>query len=125
MTQTRMPPASVQGGQMAGTSVTWQTLRELAEFRAARGCAISFYLDLDPRQAPTAADLDTRTRALIDEAHKRAEVLRDRRTHEQQASVRTGLDRIQRYFDEEFSREAVRGVAVFAAPSDNLFRPLL
>jgi peptide chain release factor subunit 1 len=110
---------------MAGTSVTWQTLRELAEFRAARGCAISFYLDLDPRQAPTAADVDTRTRALIDEAHKRAEVLRDRRTHEQQASVRTGLDRIQRYFDEEFSREAVRGVAVFAAPSDNLFRPLL
>jgi peptide chain release factor subunit 1 len=108
---------------MAG--VTWETLRELAGFRARTGCAISFYLDLDPRSTPTAAELDTRTRALLDEAHKRAEASRDRRTHEQQASVRAGLERIERYFESEFTREGVRGVAVFAATSENFFRPLL
>lgn len=110
---------------MAGTTVTWEVLRELAGFRAARGCAVSFYLDLDPRATPTAAELDTRTRALIDEAHKGAEAVRDRRTHEQQGSVRAGLERVQRYFDSEFSREGVRGVAVFVATADDLFRPVL
>src|SRR5690348_14265633 len=103
MPQTRMPPASVEGGQMAGTRVSWETLRELAGFRARTGCAISFYLDLDPRQTPTAAEVDTRTRALVDEARKRAEVVRERRTHDQQASVREGLDRIHRYFESEFA----------------------
>jgi peptide chain release factor subunit 1 len=118
MTQTRTPTASVQG-------VTWEALRELAGLRAAEGCAISFYLDLNPRQTPTAVELDTRTRALIDEAHKRAEAARDRQTHRQQASVRSGLARIQRYFDSEFSREGVRGVAIFVATEDDLFMPLL
>src|SRR5579871_5451112 len=117
-----MPPASVEGGQMGGASVTWEMLRELAGFRARTGCAISLYLDLDPRSAPTAAELDTRTRALLDEAHKRAEALRDRRSHEQQASVRTGLERIRQYFESEFSREGMRAVAVFAATSEGFFR---
>ena len=29
-------------------TVTWDVLRELAEFRAEKGCAISLYVDLDP-----------------------------------------------------------------------------
>jgi len=109
---------------MTGTSVSWETLRELAAFRARAGCAVSFYLDLDPRVTPTAADAQTRTRALVDEAHKRAEATRERRSHAQQLSVRQGLDRIQRYFEDEFDREGVRGVAVFAATKDDLWRPL-
>ena len=36
-------------------TVTWDRLRELAEFRAEKGCAISLYLDLDPSIVPTAA----------------------------------------------------------------------
>lgn len=109
---------------MAGTQVTWDTLRDLAGFRARAGCAVSFYLDLDPHVTPTAAELHTRTRALLDEAHKSAEAVRDRRTHEQQASVRDGLQRIQQYFETEFTREGVRGVAVFVATADGLFRSL-
>ena len=35
-------------------TVSWDGLRELAEFRAEKGCAISFYLDLDPKTTPTA-----------------------------------------------------------------------
>ena len=37
---------------MAGT-LTWEQLRELAGFRAGKGCAISLYLSLDPSDAPT------------------------------------------------------------------------
>jgi len=109
---------------MAGTSVSWEMLRELAAFRARTGCAVSFYLDLDPHVTPTAAAAQTRTRALVDEAHKRAEATRVQRSHEQHASIRAGLDRIRRYFDDEFDREGVRGVAVFAATKDDLWRPL-
>ncbi|HLY94481.1 MAG TPA: hypothetical protein VKP14_06510, partial [Gaiellaceae bacterium] len=89
---------------MARTSVSWEALRELAAFRARTGCAVSFYLDLDPHVTPTVAAAQTRTRALIDEAHKRAESTRSRRSHQQQASIRAGLERIQRYFDGEFER---------------------
>src|SRR5438105_8493688 len=124
MPLTRMPPRRTLGGEMASTSVSWETLRELAAFRARTGCAVSLYLDLDPHVTPTAAAAGTRTRALIDEAHKRAEATRLQRSHEQQASIRDGLDRIQGYFDDEFDREGVRGVAVFAATKDDLWRPL-
>ena len=44
---------------MAGT-VTWSLLRELAGFRAEKGCAISLYLNLDPSDVPTAGDAQTR-----------------------------------------------------------------
>ena len=37
-------------------TVTWDGLRELAEFRAESGCAISLYLNLDPSLSPTAGD---------------------------------------------------------------------
>ena len=36
-------------------TVTWSLLRELAGFRAEKGCAISLYLNLDPSEVPTAA----------------------------------------------------------------------
>src|SRR5579859_3801832 len=123
MPLTRMPPGRALGGETAGMSVSWETLRELAAFRARTGCAVSFYLDLDPHVTPTAAAAQTRTRALIDEAHKRAEGTRSKRGHEQQASIRAGLQRIERYFDGEFEREGVRGVAVFVAAEDDLWRP--
>ena len=109
---------------MAGLSVNWETLRRLAAFRAANGCSVSFYLDLDPHVSPTAADAQTRTRALLDAAERRAEAARDRRSHEEQTSIREGLERIRRYFDGEFVREGVRGLAVFVAAHDDLWQPL-
>src|SRR5918994_986414 len=49
-------------------TVTWDALRELAEFRAETGCAISFYLNLDPSLSPTAGDADTRVSSLLAQA---------------------------------------------------------
>src|SRR5262245_29891201 len=116
--QTVMPQTRAQ------PVVDWNALRDLAGFRTQNGSALSFYLGLDPRVSPTAADVQTRTRALIDEARKLAEAARDRWTHEQRQSVREGLDRIEHYFRDEFDREGVHGVAVFVAPHDDLWLPL-
>lgn len=107
------------------TGVTWEAVRELAGFRAARGCALSFYVDLDPSVAPTQVDAHTHLRALVDEARKRAYMRREQLTHEQQASVREGLAQMQLWFDAEFRREGVRGLALFAAARDGLWRPLM
>ena len=40
-------------------SVSWDSLRELANFQVENGCAISLYLDLDPSITPTAGDVQT------------------------------------------------------------------
>src|SRR4249920_3198159 len=62
---------------MAAT-VSWEGLRELAGFRAANGCAITFYLGLDPSVAPTASDADVRVARRRRHAGVEPEVERDR-----------------------------------------------
>ena len=54
-------------------TVTWDGLRELAEFQAEKGCAISLYVDLDPSIAPTAGDADARVSSLLAEGERQAE----------------------------------------------------
>ena len=54
---------------MAGT-VTWSLLRELAGFRAEKGCAISLYLNLDPSDVPTAGDAQTRMNSMLHAADR-------------------------------------------------------
>lgn len=107
---------------MAST-VAWNSLRELASFRGEKGCAISFYLDLDPRTTPTAGDTASRVNSLLDEAGRltfRPESL----GHDQRQGLRDDLQRIRRYYEEEFSREGIRGLAVFCAGLDNFWRTL-
>src|SRR5215211_6818594 len=108
-------------------AVTWDDLRALATFEAQDGCTISLYVDLDPSVAPTAADAATRVNSLLDEAAKSEAALRRDLTHVQRASIRDDLDRIRRFYAEEFVREGARGLAIFAAGLDNLWRamPLL
>ncbi|MGH2933302.1 MAG: Vms1/Ankzf1 family peptidyl-tRNA hydrolase [Gaiellaceae bacterium] len=102
-------------------TITWEELRELAAFRAVRGCAVSLYVDLDPSTAPTAADVDARVNALLDEAEKQAG--RSARTldHEGRTGLRGDLERIRQWFGTEFDRDGVHGVAAFADGVDNLW----
>ena len=72
---------------MAST-VSWDSLRDLAGFRAQNGCAISLYLDLDPSDTPTAATADTRVNALIDEIERSEAARRPELTHEQREGLR-------------------------------------
>src|SRR5438132_1800564 len=97
-------------------TITWQLLRELAGFRAENGCAISLYLNLDPSEVPTAGDAQSRMNALLNQADK---IDRKDLTHAQRAGLEADLQRIARWFDDEFDRGGSRGLAVFAAGLDN------
>ena len=108
---------------MAAT-ISWDNLRQLAAFRAEKGCAISFYVDLDPSITPTAGDAATRVRSLLDEGLKSDGATRADYTHAQRQALRGDFDRIRRYFEDDFVREGAHGLAVFSSGLDNLWRPL-
>ena len=108
---------------MAAT-VSWEALRELATFRAEDGCAISVYVDLDPSVAPTAGDAASRINSLISEGERRSEGGRKELGHDQRQGLKADLERIRRYFDQDFSRDGAHGVAVFSAGLDNFWRVL-
>src|SRR6266566_3451186 len=106
---------------MAGT-VSWESLRELAEFEARDGCAISLYLDLDPSTTPTAGDLHSRVNSLVDELEKKAEGRG--LTHSQREGLRADVERVRRYLENELDRDGAHGLALFSAGLDNFWRPL-
>src|SRR5437879_7354569 len=105
---------------MAGM-VAWALLRELAGFRAEKGCAISLCLNLDPSEVPTAGDAQTRMNAMLNAADKtdRADL-----THEQRSALKADFERIAIWFDDDFERDGSKGLAVFAAGLDNFWRTL-
>lgn len=105
---------------MAGT-VTWARLRELASFRAEKGCAISLYLNLDPSEVPTPGDAQARMNSLLSEAEKAD---RSDLTHEQREGLKADFERIRRWFDDDFSREGSQGLAIFCAGLDNIWSTL-
>jgi peptide chain release factor subunit 1 len=104
-------------------TVSWDGLRELASFRAEKGCAVSIYVDLDPSNGPTAADSATRINSLMHEGEERAGSAHEL-THEQREALRADLVRIREFFDGEFDRDGARGVAIFCAGLDNVWRTL-
>jgi len=104
-------------------TVSWDGLRELARFRAEKGCAISVYVDLDPSEAPTAGDAATRINSLLHEGHERAESASEL-SHDQREALRSDLARLRAFFDNEFDREGSHGIAVFSAGLDNAWRTL-
>src|SRR5438132_5304316 len=105
---------------MAGM-VTWSLLRELAGFRAEKGCAISLCLNLDPSEVPTAGDAQTRMNSMLHAADKTD---RTDLTHEQRSALKADFQRIATWFDDDFERNGSKGLAVFAAGLDNFWRTL-
>jgi peptide chain release factor subunit 1 len=105
-------------------TISWDGLRELAAFGAANGCAISLYVDLDPSVSPTAKDAAMRMNALLDEGRREAAAASRKLTHAQRQALRDDLDRIGSYYEQEFSRDGARGLAVFAARLDNVWKPI-
>jgi peptide chain release factor subunit 1 len=101
------------------TTPTWEDVRKLAEYRAQRGRAISLYVDLDPSVSPTAAQAATRVKALIADGHKDGAGLDQ--THQEREALKRDFERIERYFDQEFSRDGAHGFALFCAGLDKLW----
>ena len=108
---------------MAST-VTWDGLRDLAGFRTQNGCAISLYLDLDPRVTPTAADVTTRVNALIDEIERSEAARRPELGRNQREGLRSDVQRLRDFFEQDFERDGAHGLAVFCAGLDNLWQSL-
>jgi peptide chain release factor subunit 1 len=105
-------------------SITWEQLRELAAFHAEHGCAVSLYVGLDPSLVPTAGDLASHTRSLLARAERQLDERRSTLSHDERTALARDLEQIATWFGNEFSREGVRGVAVFSASLDDLFLPL-
>jgi peptide chain release factor subunit 1 len=103
-------------------TVTWDDLRELAAFEAAKGRAISVYLDLGPSSSPTPRDAHTRLNSLLDEGAKSNGLAG--LDHEQRLGLRADFDRVRRYFDQEFTRDGAHGLAVFCDGLDGFWRAL-
>ncbi|MGH3008615.1 MAG: Vms1/Ankzf1 family peptidyl-tRNA hydrolase [Gaiellaceae bacterium] len=104
-------------------SITWEQLRDLAAYRG-RGCAVSLYVGLDPSEVPTAGDLASHVRSVLGRAERQLHERRRSLAHDERRALERDLERIGHWFDSEFSREGVRGVAVFATGLDDLFLPL-
>src|SRR5436190_8264138 len=63
-------PGRGHGRHVVAGTVRWEQLRGLAGFRAAEGCAVSLYLNLDPSQVLTTPDLEARVNSLIRRAER-------------------------------------------------------
>ena len=104
-------------------TVSWDGLRELAEFRAEKGCAISLYVDLDPSTTPTAGDAATRISALLNDGERHSEDSNRDLTHDQRIALKSDFERIREWFANEFDRDGAHGLAVFTAGLDNMWQP--
>ena len=106
------------------TTVNWDALRQLAAFRATKGCAISFYLGLDPSVTPTAGDAATRLRSLLSEGGRSDGADGDRLSHDQRMALKADFERIEAYFENEFDRDGTQGLVIFASQLDDLWSPI-
>jgi peptide chain release factor subunit 1 len=120
----RIGPRQAERADMTTTTVSLDGLRELAGFRAQNGCAISLYVDLDPAISPTSRETAVRVHAMLDAAGKSHGATRPDLPHEAKAGLKADLDRLGRYFGEEFDRDGAHGLAVFAAGPDNVWSVL-
>jgi peptide chain release factor subunit 1 len=101
--------------------MTWEQLRELAGFRAEKGCAISVYVDLDPSDVPTPPDVQTKVNSVLAAAERQVEERKSQLARDQRESLKQDLQRIAAWFDDGFDRQGARAVAVFAAGLDNFW----
>jgi peptide chain release factor subunit 1 len=105
-------------------AITWEQLRELAAVRSARACAVSLYVNIDPSDVPTPGDLASHIRSVLGRAQSQLRERRGELGHEASKVLAGDLERIEQWFETDFSREGVRGVAVFASGGDGVFLPL-
>lgn len=108
---------------MAGT-LTWEQLRELAGFRAEKGCALSIYVDLDPSGVPTPPDVETKVNSLLQTAERLLDERRSTMARGQREGLKQDLQRVAEWFDDGFDRQGVQGLVVFAAGLDNFWATL-
>jgi len=106
------------------TTVTMDTLRELAGFRAVKSCAISLYLDLDPQTTINPGDIRARVNSLLDAGGRGGAFDSQALAHDEKRALKDDLERIRSFFNSDFDRDGARAFALFCSGLDNLWRPL-
>jgi peptide chain release factor subunit 1 len=106
------------------TATNLDVLRALAGFRAAKGCAISLYLDLDPQNTINPGDVQTRVNSLLDVGGRHAGFDSETLSREQKNALKEDVDRIKGYFASDFDRSGMRAFALFSSSLDNLWKEL-
>jgi peptide chain release factor subunit 1 len=85
---------------------------------------VSLYVGLDPSIVPTAGDLASHTRSLLARAERQLNEQSATLSGDERKTLARDIERIGTWFETEFSREGVRGIAVFSAERDDLFLQL-
>jgi peptide chain release factor subunit 1 len=109
---------------MQANEVTTERLRRLAEARpGGGGKVLSVYVDLDPSEFATGPARATAITSVLDEAERE---LRDASELERGAreGLRSGLDRVRSFLEQEFDASGAHGVALFCDSGADLFEAL-
>jgi peptide subunit release factor 1 (eRF1) len=109
---------------MQANEVTTERLRRLAEARPGEGGKVlSVYVDLDPSEFGTAPARATAITSVLDEAERE---LRDASSLERGAreGLRSGLERVRTFLEQEFDASGAHGVALFCDSEAELFEAL-
>src|SRR3954467_13928899 len=104
--------------------MTWEQLRELAGFRAEKGCAVGIYVALDPRVPRTPPDVETKVNSLLAAAERLLEERKSSMGRDQREGLKQDLQRVRDWFEDGFDRQGALGLAVFAAGLDNFWATL-
>ena len=109
---------------MQANEVTTERLRRLAETRPGDGGKVlSVYVDLDPSEFATGPARATAITSVLDEAERE---LRDAPALERRAreGLRSGLERVRTFLEQEFDASGAHGVALFCDSGQDLFEAL-
>jgi peptide chain release factor subunit 1 len=109
---------------MQANEVTTDRLRRLAEARPGNGGKVlSVYVDLEPSEFATPPARATAITSVLDEAERE---LRDAPAleHEARVGLKTGLERVRTFLEQEFDASGARGVALFCDSGQDLFEAL-
>ncbi len=100
--------------------ITMDRVRELAGERH-RPVVTSCYIDVDGRRNPRAVDVERHLNTLRREVEQRLEEDRELLPHDYRTSVRSDLERIERFVNQDFDRSNTRGLAIFACSAEGFF----
>jgi peptide chain release factor subunit 1 len=109
---------------MQANEVTTERLRRLADTHPGHGGKVlSLYVDLDPSEFATGPARATAITSVLDEAERE---LRSANSleHETREGLRSGLERVREFLEQEFDASGAHGVALFCDSGDDLFEAL-
>jgi peptide subunit release factor 1 (eRF1) len=109
---------------MQANEVTTERLRRLAETNPpSGGKVLSLYVDLDPSEFATGPARATAITSVLDEAERELRAA-DGLEHRTREGLRSGLDRVRQFLEQEFDASGAHGVALFCDSGKDLFEAL-